>query len=53
LDLKEHTVYVPTVNEFSDSGQIMIISKHKHLIRFSLCSSGSYNSAKQNLMLTV
>jgi len=35
----------------------MIMSKHKqHLIRFSLCSSGSYNSdttTKQNLMLTV
>jgi len=48
-------VFFNSLNEISVSDQIMIILKHyqHHLINFSLCSSGHYNSdttAKQNLM---
>jgi len=46
------------LNEFIDSGQMMIMSKHnqQYLINMSLCSSGNYNSniaAKLNLTLIV
>jgi len=47
-----------SLNEIWDSDQIMIMSKHyqHHLINFSLCSSGSYNSdttAKLNTNLMI
>jgi len=47
-----------SLNGFSDSGQMMIMSKHNqhHLISFSCCLSSNYNSiiaAKLNLTLIV